>query len=88
MFTLCIVLAVSKYRMPATFKQHKLHLKHFSRKPKRKYRGSHICTYMQQFFNPENDCETSGIKQQVPHATQEVDPLNNGHVRVAQNVSR
>jgi hypothetical protein len=43
---------------------------------------------MQQFFNPENDCETSGIKQQVPHATQEVDPLNNGHVCAAQNVSR
>jgi hypothetical protein len=55
MSTLCIVLDVPKYRMPSTFKQHKLHLKHFSRKLKRKYCRSHICTYTQQIFDQKND---------------------------------
>jgi hypothetical protein len=52
MSTLCIVLAVPKYKMTATFKQHKLHSRHFSRKPKRKYYiwKPYMYIYTQQFF--------------------------------------
>jgi hypothetical protein len=50
--------------------------------------GIYIYTHSSSSIQKPTTYKTSGIKRQVPHAAQEVDPLCNRRVHTAQNVSR